>query len=269
MHAFEHSLEAINAVIAVLILYLGLRAAPRLSLFFQRRAALLFLAAIVLFASSELLAVIGLVGVLGDVELFRELAETGFLACLGIGLYMLRESERQEVTTLRRWADIDALTTLHNHAYFRRAADRRFEQAGKYDLPLSLIMLDIDDFKAYNDKFGHQAANVLLSLIAQILRESVRGDDIVARYGGEEFVVAVTDTLEHAIHIAERIRVNVESQCTRAHNPLVRRPVTVSLGVASLTHEIGSMEALIEATDRQMYRAKGAGKNRVTAGNTP
>jgi len=119
--SFEHSLEAINAFIAIVVLYLALLAAPKLSLAFQRRAFVFFTVAIVLFASMEILAVASLLNLVGDVEWLRELAETGFVVCLAIALYALRESERQEVNTLRRSADTDALTGLHNHAFFSRA----------------------------------------------------------------------------------------------------------------------------------------------------
>src|SRR5680860_907456 len=164
--SFEHSLEAINAFIAIVVLYLALLAAPKLSLAFQRRAFVFFTVAIVLFASMEILAVASLLNLVGDVEWLRELAETGFVVCLAIALYALRESERQEVNTLRRSADTDALTGLHNHAFFSRAAQRRFEKAQEHDLSLSLIMLDIDSFKSYNDRFGHEAGNIVLSVIA-------------------------------------------------------------------------------------------------------
>lgn len=267
--SFEYSLEAINAVIAIVILCLGVRAAPGLTLAFQRRAVLFSLGAVVFFAFSELLAVARLLNLLADIELLRELAETGFAACLAIALYMLRRSDRHEITTLRRGADTDTLTGLHNYSYFRRAAQRRFEQARRHNLPLALILLDIDDFKAYNDVFGHEAGNVALSFIAKILHESVRADDIAARYGGEEFAVVLSDKLEYAVNIAERIRVNVEAQSAHARNPRLRRHVTVSLGVVILSNETQSLDELIEAADKQMYRAKRAGKSRVSTVDSP
>ena len=262
---FENALEAVNAIIAVCVFYLGVRAAPRLSLALQRRSVWFFLAATIFFALSEGLSVADFVFMLQKdvVELYKELAEAGFITCVAIALYMMRESERKEVASLRRWAYTDKLTTLYNHAFLRRAAQRRFEQARKFDLPLSLIMIDIDDFKAYNDQFGHEAGNVALSYIAQILRESTRADDLLARYGGEEFAVMVSDKLKDAIDVAERIRVKVETLCSPPHNVLLRSRVTVSLGVATLSHETGSLEELIEAADKQLYRAKKAGKNCV------
>lgn len=262
---FEHGLEIINAIIATCVLYLGIRAVPRLTLVLQRRAAWFFLVSIIFFALSESLAVAGFLFALTDIELYRELIEGVFVTCLAIALYMLRESERHEVTLLRQRADTDALTTLFNHAYFRRAAQRRFEQARTYNLPLSFILIDIDNFKTYNDQFGHEAGNILLSYFAEALRDAVRADDLIARYGGEEFVVMVSDNLQDAIAVAERIRVNVETLCSPQHNALLRRQVTASLGVTTLSVEIGSLNELIEAADKQMYRAKRAGKNCVRA----
>lgn len=262
---FERGLEVGNIIIAIGVIFLGIRAAPTLTLTLQRRSAQFFLAATLFFALSEILAVADFLLALKDVELYRELSETGFISCVAIALYIMGESERREVTLLRRWAEIDALTMLYNHAYFRRAAQRRFEQARKYNLPLSIILLDIDNFKAYNDQFGHEAGNVVLRSIAQTLRESARADDLIARYGGEEFVVVMSDTLQDALIAAERIRVNVETQCSPNYNPMFRRRITVSLGVATLSHETGSLEELIEAADKQMYRAKKAGRNCIRA----
>ena len=260
---FEHVLEVGNAAIAVVVLYLGIRAAPRLTLAFQRRAVLSFLGAIVLFASSEVFAIFRMSNLFAGAEVLRELAETGFVVCLLFALYFLRESERHEVTALRRWADTDALTGLHDQGYFRRAAKRRFEQAREHNRPLSLILLDIDNFKAYNDSFGHEAGNAAINCVADILRESVRADDVLARYGGEEFAVLISDELGHAAATAERIRANLESRCTPALNPQLCRQLTASFGVAPLGDSPRSLEAFVEAADKRLYQAKHAGKNCV------
>lgn len=262
---FEHFLEIFNAVIAIATLYLGIRAVPKLTLALQRRATTVFLVAIIFFTLSEVLAVAGFFLDLKDIEFYRELIEAGFVSCVAIALYILSESERSEVAALRHSADIDALTRLHNHAYFRRALQRRFEQAKNYNLPLSIILLDIDNFKSYNDQFGHQAGNIVLSDVAQVLRDSVRAEDLIARYGGEEFVIVVPDTLKGAVDVAERTRVNVLNSCAPHDNNQLRRQITVSLGVATINSEIASLDELIEAADRQMYQAKSKGKNCVSA----
>jgi diguanylate cyclase (GGDEF)-like protein len=184
-------------------------------------------------------------------------------ACLILAAHFLRKSELDEVGPLRRTADIDPLTSLHNQAFFRRAASRRITQAREYGLPLSLAMLDIDDFKEYNDAFGHEAGNAVLRVLAGILRRSVRADDLVARYGGEEFVVLLGGGLHEIEEVMERIRLLVEDRCSPGGDSRVRRQVTVSAGVAALTENVQTLEELIEAADEAMYQAKRAGKNRV------
>ena len=104
-------------------------------------------------------------------------------ACVILAAHFVRRSELKEVGPLRRSADIDPLTALHNQAFFRRAASRRITRAREYGPPLSLAMLDVDDFKDYNDAFGHEAGNAVLRLLAGVLRRSIRADDLVARYG--------------------------------------------------------------------------------------
>jgi diguanylate cyclase (GGDEF)-like protein len=124
-------------------------------------------------------------------------------------------------------------------------------------------MLDIDDFKNYNDAFGHEAGNAVLRVLAGILRRSVRADDLVARYGGEEFVVLLGGRLDEIEEAMERIRLQVEDRCSPLDGSPVRRQVTVSAGVAALTDRVQTLEELIEAADEAMYQAKRAGKNRV------
>jgi diguanylate cyclase (GGDEF)-like protein len=185
------------------------------------------------------------------------------VACLILAAHFLRRSELEEVGPLRRTADIDPLTALHNQAFFRRAAARRITQAREYGLPLSLAMLDIDDFKEYNDAFGHEAGNAVLRVLAGIMRRSVRADDLVARYGGEEFVVLLGGHLGDVEEVMERIRLQVEDRCSPGGDSPVRRQVTVSAGVATLDENVQTLEELIETADEAMYRAKRAGKNRV------
>jgi diguanylate cyclase (GGDEF)-like protein len=184
-------------------------------------------------------------------------------ACVILAAHFLRRSELEEVGPLRRTADIDPLTALHNQAFFRRAAARRITQAREYGFPLSLAMLDIDNFKDYNDAFGHEAGNAVLRVLAGIMRRSVRADDLVARYGGEEFVVLLGGRPPEVEEAMERIRLQVEDRCSPAGDSPVRRQVTVSVGVATLTDDAQTLEELIEAADEAMYRAKRAGKNRV------
>ena len=250
-------------------LYAALRVRPGLSLPLQRRAlSFLALAGIFLAAAQAPHSLGGLLwpGGIADIYLVSWSVASGVLAasCVILAAHFLRRSELDEVGPLRRSADIDPLTALHNQAFFRRAASRRITQAREYGLPLSMAMLDIDDFKEYNDTFGHEAGNAVLRILAGVLRRSVRADDLVARYGGEEFVVLLGERPREVEEAMERIRLMVESRCSPVEGNPVRRQVTVSVGVAALDGT-QTLEELIEAADEAMYRAKRAGKNRVAS----
>ncbi len=105
--------------------------------------------------------------------------------------------------------------------------------------------------------------------VARVLRESARADDLAARYGGEEFVLLMSSDVEDAVELAERVRRGVEHECSPERDASLDRRITISLGVASLTQDAQTLEQLIEAADREMYRAKRAGKNRVSVIGNP
>jgi diguanylate cyclase (GGDEF)-like protein len=120
-------------------------------------------------------------------------------------------------------------------------------------------MLDVDDFKSYNDKNGHLAGDEVLRTISRILRKSVRSHDLVARYGGEEFAIIMPAlACDQAIETAERLRVAIEGYAW----PLA--PVTASLGVSTLTAEMADGRDLLQAADDALYASKAAGRNRAT-----
>ena len=163
----------------------------------------------------------------------------------------------------------DELTGLSNSRRFRELIEKEVERAGRFGHELSLVLLDIDDFKQVNDKYGHLQGDEVLREVARVLRSESRGVDEPARYGGEEFVVALPETgSEGAVEVAERIRTKLEA----SRIPLVEdsgtMKVTASLGVASLPGSAGDARGLISAADAALYRAKGTGKNRtvLTAG---
>src|SRR5262249_30591782 len=152
---------------------------------------------------------------------------------------------------------------LHNHRYFQEALAREIKRVARSGEPLSILLADIDDFKALNDRFGHAAGDALLVRIARVLNESVRESDVLARYGGEEFVVLATSTdLEGAIFLAEKVRTAVVESAMRAGDETSAPPVTLSIGVAEFA---GDRKRFFDAADRALYRAKGAGKNCVMA----
>lgn len=235
----------------------------------QRRALQLLLGAVGFFALQELLG--GANTLLGEVvpeagfKIVQEVAEISLILCIGITFYLLRKSESVEVSSLRYAADFDYLTGLNNYSYFRRGATRRIETAIEHSLPLCCLMVDVDNFKAYNDRFGHEAGNVVLTHVAHVLRECARANDLLARYGGEEFVLFIGSDLKAATEVAERIRSEVENRYALGHDARGRWQITVSVGVAPLTNEIGTLEELIAEADKAMYRAKRSGKNRTVA----
>jgi diguanylate cyclase (GGDEF)-like protein len=150
----------------------------------------------------------------------------------------------------------DPLTGLANRRFMQIQLEKSFEAAQRYDEALSLIMIDIDHFKRYNDTHGHLEGDRMLARLAQIVLREVRRADYVFRYGGEEFLVLLPETdLTRACEAAERLRQAVEAEAG----------VTVSLGVAALSGDSPQPEKLIAEADAALYRAKQSGRNRVEA----
>jgi len=157
---------------------------------------------------------------------------------------------------LEREAETDFLTGFFNKRALRNLLSVEIERRTRYGTPLSVIFLDIDDFKTYNDIFGHVAGDVVLQKTAEIIKNSIRLVDIACRYGGEEFVIILPGTKEDgAAAVAERIRQSIESF------PFPHRRVTVSLGVVS-AKENDSVDSLLAMADQACYQAKRQGKNR-------
>lgn len=151
----------------------------------------------------------------------------------------------------------DALTQVNNRRALENSLVNEWERAFRYSQPLSLLMLDVDNFKSYNDQFGHQAGDKVLQQVAEIITHEARQPDFVARYGGEEFVIVLPETdSEGALYIAERIRYKVEQAVW------TQGAVTVSLGVASYGSQADA-EALLSQADQALYRAKQSGRNCV------
>ncbi len=155
----------------------------------------------------------------------------------------------------------DGLTKLHNHRYFQDHLTREIKRVSRTSSPLSLILLDIDDFKQLNDTYGHAAGDEVLISLASIMNESARESDLIARYGGEEFVILMPNTdLAGAVHLAEKIRMAVESTRLIIGDRMKPTDVTISLGVALFK---GNRREFFAEADRALYRAKAAGKNCV------
>ncbi len=153
----------------------------------------------------------------------------------------------------------DSLTGLKNRRHFREVLEQSYSFAVRQGLPLSVVMLDVDQFKPYNDKFGHPAGDSLLADLAATLLDNARDHDLVARYGGEEFVILLPGTpAEQARLFCERTRAVIESK------PWPLRPITASLGVATNTPATANASQLIDEADQALYHSKKLGRNRVT-----
>ncbi len=167
---------------------------------------------------------------------------------------------------LEKMVIVDELTRVYNYRYFTERLNDEIRRASRYKHPLSLIMVDIDWFKHTNDTHGHEAGNIVLRGVADVISRTIRDTDIVARYGGEEFVVILPQTVQaDAQFIAERIREQVE-QTTFGENTRYRAlNCTVSVGTTTYPDNGHSEEQLVQLVDQAMYLAKGQGKNAVVA----
>lgn len=199
------------------------------------------------------LGVVGLLGIVAPVSLddngSRSLQIYANFAAVALANATL-------IRRLEREAETDFLTDFFNKRALRNLLVTELERTTRYGTPLSVIFLDIDDFKAYNDTFGHVAGDVVLQKMAEIIKNSIRIVDIAGRYGGEEFVIILPGTKEEgAARVAERIRKSIEIY------PFPHRQVTASLGVASAKKN-DSVDLLLARADQACYQAKRRGKNR-------
>jgi diguanylate cyclase (GGDEF)-like protein len=189
-----------------------------------------------------------------DRELVRSLARQATLALENVELHL--QVSRQAVT--------DDLTGLANHGRFQEVLRSEMEQVRRYQYPVGLIMVDIDNFKSINDTYGHQQGDVVLRHVARIVRENSRDADSPARYGGEEMALILPHTdLEGSHAIAERVRAAIEAlRISRLDGQGTLR-ITASVGVAASSE--GQKEGLISEADAALYEAKRAGKNRTVS----
>ena len=176
------------------------------------------------------------------------------------------EHLRQSLTQTIEMAVTDGLTGLHNRRYLDSHLKTLFERAMNRRRPLSLMITDIDRFKAINDTYGHDAGDEILREFAARLRKNVRGIDLACRYGGEEFVVVMPDTEPALANIvAERVREQIAQQPFRVAGRDEPINVTISIGLAGIRHAEDTVAGLVKRADKALYEAKNAGRNRVVA----
>jgi len=179
----------------------------------------------------------------------------------------LFESVQQANKTLEKLAVTDGLTGIYNHRYFRERLEEEILRSLRYNVPLSCMLFDIDDFKKCNDTYGHLFGDAVLKEIATRMLQTVRRTDIVARYGGEEFIIIMPQTsLDGAYIQAERIRKVIEEKPFDYVGKSVK--ITISGGVAEVVQkETLTVEDLLRIADQCLYQAKRNGKNRVITPN--
>jgi diguanylate cyclase (GGDEF)-like protein len=158
----------------------------------------------------------------------------------------------------------DELTGVFNRRYFNQRYEREVQRAQRYGRALSLIMLDIDHFKIFNDTHGHLSGDAILKQVAQILEHSIRKADILARYGGEEFVVVLPEiNKEQGRKVAEKLRSAIERNDFTGGETQPLGRITISLGLAAFPEDADDVKELVDRADQGLYRAKESGRNQV------
>ncbi len=181
-----------------------------------------------------------------------------------LSMYLVYELDRRKraESQLAVLAATDVLTSLSNRRHFNETLGREWRRGGRDQLPLALMMIDVDNFKPYNDVHGHQAGDVMLKTMGAAIAGALsRGGDIGSRYGGDEFAVLLAGTtLDGARRVADKIRLNFATFCQREH----MTHLGLSIGIASMTPKKGMRSGeLVELADQALYSAKNRGRNRT------
>lgn len=181
-----------------------------------------------------------------------------------IAVALERAEWQERATQFQLMSITDPLTGLLNRRYLEERLTEELNRSKRYSYPMSCLMIDIDDFKSYNDRNGHQAGDVALKITAHSLKAALRSADIACRYGGEEFCILLPQTsLSEAGVIAERMRQKVTETDYPYGKAQPRGTVSISIGISTFGKHIDTAESVIAAADRALYTAKSMGKNRI------
>jgi diguanylate cyclase (GGDEF)-like protein len=188
-----------------------------------------------------------------DLELMRSIAPQ-------IAVAIDRAALKEKAGEFEQLSVTDELTGLLNKRYLKERLTEEIARSERHGFPMSFMMIDVDEFKPYNDSFGHLEGDRALKIVGAILKEGLRGADVAARFGGEEFSILLPQTTcEEAVTIAERIRRRIET------TKFPKRKITISIGVACSSANLHSPDELIDAADQAVYEAKRRGRNNVQA----
>ncbi|WP_217921727.1 GGDEF domain-containing protein [Miltoncostaea oceani] len=182
----------------------------------------------------------------------------------GLAIGAGHRAQERDARRIANLSLIDRLTGVHNYAFFADALPRECRRAERYGLPLSLVVLDLDRFKAFNDRHGHDAGNRLLTAVGEAIRASSRASDIAARFGGEEFALIVPGPAEEALEAAERIRAAVSRVSVLVAGG-ESAGTTISAGVADFQNGDGDDGTrMLDQADKALYHSKASGRDRVS-----
>ena len=208
---------------------------------------------------------------IGDLALLATSTSGEYVALLSDDILVALQNHVQSALTnahkydaIRRQVVTDHLTRLYNRRYFMNRAGEEIERSLRHQEPLSVLMVDIDHFKEFNDTYGHATGDRVLQTVARAMQDALRKPDVCARHGGEEFAVLLPSTPgENAYYVAERVRRTLSDTRYTGLGLPAEANITISVGVATCPRDATDLDALMELADRALYRAKAAGRDQV------
>jgi diguanylate cyclase (GGDEF)-like protein len=208
---------------------------------------------------------------IGDLALLATSTSGEYVALLSDDILVALQNHVQSALTnahkydaIRRQVVTDHLTRLYNRRYFMNRAGEEIERSLRHQEPLSVLMVDIDHFKEFNDTYGHATGDRVLQTVARAMQDALRKPDVCARHGGEEFAVLLPSTPgENAYYVAERVRRTLSGTRYTGLGLPAEANITISVGVATCPRDATDLDALMELADRALYRAKASGRDQV------